>query len=864
MAKKAVQATPNRRLKEERELRGWSQKYVADQIGAECYYISRWERGTTFPSSHYRIQLCQLFNKNAKELGLQQETVLETPQPVYPPPSPLLWHIPFRRNPCFTGRELVLKRVREKVCSANIASVQPVAITGLGGIGKTHVAIEYAYRYRHNYQAVIWLQAETYELLVSDIVAVVGLLNIPEKEEQDQKRVVAGVKRWLSEHSNWLLILDNVEDFAVVHDFLPAEILGHVLLTTRMQSTGILAQRVDLENMQPDESVLFLLRRAKLIASEASLEDVSPTDYNPAKAISSLMDGLPLALDQAGAYIEETECSLSDYLNRYQQQRATLLNLRNVYSNTTAEHPQSVTTTLLLSIMRVEQAQPAAVALLRLCAFLHPDAIPEEIFTKAAPELHPVLQSILGDLLKVDAAIAVLRTYSLLRRNPDNKTLTIHRLVQAVLKDSMDEKTQHLWAEQAVCIINRVFPDVEQMVVWSQSQRYLSQAQTCANLIEQWHMEFQEAGQLLHQTGIYMREYAQYTQAAFLIGRACDIRTRVLGPEHADVAESLNELAAVYRVQSKYTQAEPLYLQALAIREQQFAHNPLNVAQSLNDLALLYHFQGKYAQAEPLFLRSLTICELKAASKPLSLPTVLNNLALFYDDQGKYTQAEILHQRALVLWEQILGPEHPSVALALNNLAFCYNLQGKYEQAEPLHQRALAIREKAWGLEHPDVANSLNNLAWLYNRQGKSQQAEPLHRRALAIREKVLGPEHPDVAVSLSNLAKLYYAQGNYTQAEPLHLRALLIREKVLGPEHPGVAVCLSDLAMLYKDQGNYAQAEPLFQRTLSIREKALGLEHPDVIATLENYAILLYAMQRETEASQLRERAMKPVKYTQ
>jgi len=866
--KKADEAIPNTKLKQERVERNWTQGQVAEKIGTSRVNVSRWEHGRVLPEMYFRQQLCELFGKNAYELGLLPEHASANgEQPVHyaantqggpstvPATSSPLWHVPYRRNPFFTGREEILQLLHDALHRRPMtALIQSAAISGLGGIGKTQTAIEYAYRYRKDYQAVLWTRAETRETLIADLIALAETLHLPERNDPDQRHIVEAIKRWLHKHDDWLLILDNVEDFLLVADILPSECQGHAMLTTRAQATGLVTQRIDLAPMEPDEGAFFLLRRAKLLGQDTPFEEVGAALRDEARSISHSLDGLPLPLDQAGAYIEETGCSLDDYLNRYKTRHTALLNRRG---NFATGHPESVNTTLSLCIEKVKQVNSAAAELLRLCAFLHPDAIPEEIIIEGAPNLGVILQAVAADSIMLDDTLAVLRNYSLLRRNVETKTLTIHRLVQTVLKDSMDEKIQYEWAERAVHIISRVFLDVERSIIDSQYQRYLPQAHVCANLVEQWHMEFPEAARLLHHLGIYMREYADYTQAELLLEKACAIRTRVLGTEHPDLATSLNELAAVYRVQSKYTLAEPLYLQALAIRKQRLGPEHLDVAQSLNDLALLYRFQGKYGQAEPLFQRSLAICELMSSSKPLALPTVLNNFALFYDDQGKYTQAEQLHKQALVLWEQILEPEHPSVALALNNLAFCYNIQGRYEQAEPLHLQALAIRKKTLGPEHPDVANSLNNLAWLYNRQGRYEQAEPLHLQALAIRKKTLGPEHPDVAVSLSNLAKLYYAQGKYEQAEPLHLQALAIRKKTLGLEHPDVAVCLSDLAMLYLEQERYEQAASLFIQALESRKKALGPEHPNVADSLHNLARLYSVLQAYAQAEPLYQRAL-------
>jgi tetratricopeptide (TPR) repeat protein/transcriptional regulator with XRE-family HTH domain len=847
------QATPNYSLRQARELQGWSQGYVAEQISAPgSYYVSRWECGTASPSPYYREKLCALFGKNAHELGLLQHQevseAFESQEPSVPIRLLPLWNIPYRRNLFFTGREDILTCLHTTLHTSKVVALtQALAISGLGGIGKTQAAVEYAYRFRTTYRAILWARAETRDVLVSDFVILAGLLNLPQKHEQEQGRLVEAVKKWLNEHSNWLLVLDNVEDLPIVEDFIPSGSSGHVILTTRAQSTGIFAQRIDLEKMTSDEGAFLLLRRAKLIAHNASLENALPADRLLAQHISELLGGLPLALDQAGAYIEEVGCSLSDYFDRYQSHHAQLLALRNMRGEVQGDHPQSVSATLSLCFEKIERAHPAAAELLNLCAFLHPDTIPEDLITQGLPDLGPVLQPVAADFFKLDAALAELRRYSLLRRNPDTKTLSVHRLVQAVLKDRMDEDTHRQWAERTVRVVNRVFPDVsqtfpdfEEVTIWLKCQQYLPHAYVCVELIQQQHMTFPEAARLLNDVGCCLRARVQYAQAEPLFQRALVIREQALGVEHPAVAQSLTSLAQLYVDTGRYDQAQSLYQRAVTIYESRGGLTHPDMAQSLNSLALVYYEQGKYEQAEPLYQRALSIYEQALGPHHPYVAVGLNHLALLYWTQGKYEQAEPLYQRALSIYEQVFGPDHPSLASIVNNLARLYHAQGKYEQAESLHYRALTIREKILGPEHPDVAHTLNGLALLYTAQGRYEQAESTFQRGLTIREQTLGSEHPYVARSLDGLALLYSAQGKYEQAEPLFQRALSIREKTLGPEHTDVANSLNNLAKLYQSLGQDSQAKPLLQRGLTICERRLGPEHPDTKSVRENYADLL------------------------
>lgn len=260
---------------------------------------------------------------------------------------PPLWNVPHRRNPVFTGREKILTDLAAALRTSQATALsQPQAISGLAGIGKTQIAVEYAYQYRHTYQCVIWTPADTYESLVSGYVAMASLLKLPEKETQDPQIMIQAVKTWLQAHGSWLLILDNADDLALVGEFVPSVFGGHILLTTRAQSMGRIARRIEVDAMPQDVGALFLLRRVGLVAQNASLDAASSADEALARSISEELGGLPLALDQAGAYIEEVQCSLQDYQQRYRMRRTLLLKRRG---GLVADHPEPVGTIWSLS-----------------------------------------------------------------------------------------------------------------------------------------------------------------------------------------------------------------------------------------------------------------------------------------------------------------------------------------------------------------------------------------------------------------------------------------------------------------------------------------------------------------------------------
>lgn len=602
-----------------------------------------------------------------------------------------VWNIPLERNLFFTGREDILGEIREALLSSGRA-----AFSGLGGIGKTQTAVEYAFRYKDDYQHIFWVKAEAKESLTSDFAQLASLLNLPEKQAQDQQEVVNATQRWLKQHEHWLLILDNADDLSLTSPFIQGLQSGHTLLTTRAQATGTIS-RVEVQKLPDQEGEIFLLRRAKLITKDTPYETIPQELRTQALPIVRELDGLPLAIDQAGAFIEETHCGLTGYLDLYRTNGADLLKERGLFAS---GHPDPVATTWVLSFQKIEQANPAAAELLQFCAFLHPDSIPEELITEGASELGPVLEPVAGNALSYNNAIGEILKFSLIHRDMNTHTLEIHRLVQSVILKSLNHETQYQWIERLVRALNKVFPFIE-FKNWPQCDRLLSQAQHCAFLILTHKLQFSEGARVLNQSGYYLQERARFKEAEPLYQHSLRIREQTLGATHPDVALGLNNLGLVYLYQGKNTEAEPLLHRALAIRKQALGRTHPSVAKTLGNLASLARRQGRDTKAKLLLLRSLaTLKKSPGGCTHPRIPVCLTNLGDLYRHLGRYREAEVLYKRALAIRKQILDPTHPDFAQSFHNLAYLYHHLGRYTEAEPLYQNALNILEKALGSEH--------------------------------------------------------------------------------------------------------------------------------------------------------------------
>jgi tetratricopeptide (TPR) repeat protein/transcriptional regulator with XRE-family HTH domain len=838
-------------LKSFRTRRHFTQQQLAVALGMHRHAVGRWEQGDFLPASKAIVL------EAAKQLHLsEQETrqLLETSLIAHAPH----WLLPLPRNPFFTGREEILETLHVHLgVEQAMALTQSYALYGLGGVGKTQIALEYAYRYALEYNAVFWIGAETSETIVSGLLHIAEVLQLPGRDDKDQQRVVAAVQRWLTTHNQWLLIWDNVEDLALFRRSLPPTRQGAILITMRRQALGTLARGIDLLPMEQEDGILFLLRRTKILQPEVTSEQMCqfasqmPSSYTAAAELVTVMGGLPLALDQAGAYIEETQCGIPAYLELFRSQRVALLQQRG---EELWNHPESVTTTFTLAITMAVACHPAVSDLLQVCALLQPDGIPEELFGANATYPGTALAPLTTNPLAFDHVISILLSLSLVKRQPEAHTLSIHRLMQAVQLERMSKQAQALWQRRVLHALNSVFPEVTPEV-WGQCERLLPHMLACASVVSDAAEEDLIA--VLRKAANYLQARAQYDQAEPLYQRAVALGEKVLEREHPDLATLLNELGTLYTAQGKYEQAKPLYQQALQIRERVFSSEHPLIADSLHEMAHLHSLQGDFQKSEVLFKQALQIWEQTFGCEHALTARVCYRLAALYLKQGRLDEAEPLYQRALQIQERILGLAHPEWATSLNGLAILYQEQGKYEQAESLFRQVQQIREQLFGPEHPQVAVPLFSLALISAQQGRLDEAESLYQRTLQIWEQALGPTHPDVASPLNGLANIYLRQEKLELAQLLGQRALQIWEQALGPTHPNVGYPLNTLATIYHKQGKLELAQPLYWRSLQIWEQAFGSEHPTTAVSLNGLANLLSLQERDEQAETFYQRAL-------
>ncbi|MGH2482082.1 MAG: tetratricopeptide repeat protein, partial [Ktedonobacteraceae bacterium] len=361
-------------------------------------------------------------------------------------------------------------------------------------------------------------------------------------------------------HSQWLLIWDNVEDLEMMRRFLPDVRQGVSLITTRYQALGTLARGLDVLPLPQEDALLFVLRRAKVLELEDHKQQIRQfakqkrEQYSAAAELVMELGGLPLALDQAGAYLEETHCTFSSYLDLFSTRRDALLKLRSEHSS---DHPASVSTTFTLALAATTALHPAVFDLLRVCSLLSPDAIPEELFRQSGEHLGAVLSCACRETLEWDRLLALTCRYSLLSRQPETQTLSLHRLVQAVVLNLMTDEEREQWEERVIAALEMVFPDVvlhmDEGATWKRCERLLSHARLCLQRMGEACQSIPLA-YLATNVGHFLQAQLRGAEAEPFFERAISIEEHILGPQHLQVGFLLNDLAISSLTQGRYAQ----------------------------------------------------------------------------------------------------------------------------------------------------------------------------------------------------------------------------------------------------------------------------------------------------------------------
>jgi len=723
------------------------------------------------------------------------------PRPPFPPGLSAIWQVP-SRNPNFTGRAGDLATLRAGLSAASTMTVQ--AVHGMGGVGKTQLVLEYAHRQAAEYDIVWWFEAEQSAAIPDRVSELATALGIPDVTDPEVTR--RAVLTELRRRNRWLLIFDNAENVDQVRSLLPSG-SGHVLVTTRREGFRAIGGVLDLDLLERADAKALLRHRCP------SLTD---TD---ADQLAERLGDLPLALDQAAAYLDRTGLPAREYLDLLGAHPDELL----ARGQPGGSH-HTVATVWSLSIEHLVQAIPAAVALLEICAWLAPEPIPLDLFTAHPEHLAGPLATAAQDQLAFTDTVAALMDYSLVRRTMD--ALVVHRLVQEVTRSwhagDTDRSLEPL--RVALALLRAALPDDPwwDTASWPIFRKLMPHILAVAASADHHAIDMEALARMLSTSGTYQRRMGRFDEALTMHKGALAIHSADTSPASpAVVADDLDDVGRDTRGLGRYRDALRVFECARNIRQAAYGSEFPGLAQDLNGLGWARIDLGQYEEALLLHQRALAIREASPGPAQLDVADNLDGVGWAFTRLARHTEALTVFERALAIREAALGPDHPDVADNLDAVGWSLHHQARPAEALETFKRALAIHENSLGLCSPKVADDLQGIGWTLVKLNQYERARSAFERTRNIREAAFGPHHPDLAHDIDAIGFVLQHLGQPADALPRHRQALTMLEETLGPDHPALVNALDHVEWALDALGQTDEAQSYHRRAEAIRKKS-------------------------------------------
>jgi len=729
-------------------------------------------------------------------------------RPTYPGMLPQIWNISNRRNLNFTGRKSLINQLRNNLLSGQTAAITQ-AISGLGGVGKTQLALEYAYRFAGYYDLVWWIRAEESATLYFDFLSLCNALTLPVRDTSDKQLIVDILFSWFNRNSRWLLIYDNALKSLDLNGKLPHASTGHIIITSRNPNWKGLASKLKVHELERRESIDFLCKRT------------DQDDRASANELADALGDLPLALEQAGAYIEETTITLSKYIDIFRLHRNKLWKKEHNPDN----YPNTVATTWTLAMENVLCESKAAADLLNLFSYFGSDDIPFKSVIEGVKHLPNTLSQNVSDIVAMNQVISILRKYSLIESKGDS--ISIHRLVQTITRDRLSENEKKKWCATVLRIINNAFPfNIDDIECWDKCARLLPHSIVVTNHAEKMKLYNDFTVRLMNDTASYLKEQAELSEAMNLLQRALKISEACSGNDNPQISFIVNNLGEILHDLKDLEGARVNYLRALDIDETLYGLNHPQSARSLSNLGLILHELGDVDEAEKNLRRALKITKQTLKPHHPQVGVILTNLGRISKDSGNLIKSREFYEQALKIVSNCYGLKHPKTATQFNNIGCVLFMQKKMKEAKEYFQKALEIDEVTYGSKHPKVAIRLNNIGLVLKELGELNNALKLFKRALKIDELIYGPTHPKLSIRLNNIGSILQIKGNLNGAKSLYNKALNIDQNAYGKKHHKNALRANNIGSIYQSLGDYERAEKYYKKSLESISQYFGEKH--------------------------------------
>ncbi|KFX88591.1 hypothetical protein O988_08963 [Pseudogymnoascus sp. VKM F-3808] len=787
----------------------------------------------------------------AKELIIALPTVIhenarlyETPMVLPVVQDPLLavqnqaldlnphWIVPFSRNKNFVGREQELSTLGQWSKSEDVS--HNMAVFGLGGVGKTQIALEFAYRMREQNPeySVYWVPATDHLAFEQAYKQIGQALKIPgiDADGADVKQLV---KDALSKKraGPWLMVVDNADDISIIFQ-------------QPMDAEAIKSALIDYIPSNPNGSTIFTTRNRKVVVKQAAsntillevmdLKDANKllekslwrqellSEVNFTKDLLQLLGFLPLGIIQAAAYINENDTTIEEYTSLYNDSdEAEVIEILSEDFEVHGRYKtakNSIATTWLISLSQLTRSNQIAINLLSFMACMSNHNISESLLPPA-PSKKQSLE-----------AVSALKAYSFIRKRKDKPSFDIHPLVHLVSRNWLrKEQKLQLWTSKAVSRLVELLPDGghKDRKTWTAYLPHAKYILTSA-IVDKNNLQLvilaEKLGKCLYSNGEYAEAYQVYE-------RALALRRQLSGLENRDTLRNMFGMAEALNHQGKHKQAEYQHREILELRKKVLGPKDPEVGRSMNYLAQALYDSGKYAQAEQVHRDALALqIEVLHSEHPNALTTT-GYIAQTLGKQGKYQEAEEMHRTLLQVRLRVQGGDYPGTLATMSCLGVAQGDLGDYADAEETHRRVLNIRIRVLGNSHPHTLITRRWLADALLHQAKYQEALQVNQEALEIQTQLLGLKHPNTILTLNNLADILFYKGEINRAVEVYRRAVVLQLEVLGPEHPESLDAMYGLANALHNQGKSKEAKEMYKVVFTTRSRVLGSEHPKTLA---------------------------------
>ncbi|GII52397.1 hypothetical protein Pth03_07860 [Planotetraspora thailandica] len=727
-----------------------------------------------------------------------------------PAREPAIWEGVPSRNPNFTGRDELLVQLRQSMNTVTAVVAQPQTLQGLGGVGKTQLAIEYAWQYRSHYDLVWWISAEQHMLVPSSLAGLARPLGLPSVAATGVEQATQNVLRALQSgvpYRRWLVIFDNAEEPDFILKLIPRG-PGHVLITSRNSSWSDHESTIEVDVFSRVESVAFLRKRLG-----REVED------SEAEQLAEKLGDLPLALEQAGALQRQTAMSVDEYVDLLDKQTNRLLNL-----NKPASYPQSMTAAWRLSVSQLEDRLPEAVDLLRCCAFFGPEPIPRDVFRRGNKVVGPRLGKILADPILLTTALSTLERFALVKVEPSSRTLQVHRLNQALLRDELSpQEREELRHEVHQLLAGSAPADPDDPAMWPRFEGLAAHVGP-SGLVESTDPNVRAFALNVVR---YLYVSGNYRSAFTLVQELIEEWTRASGALHLDVLVARKHLGNIHRELTEYGKAYEVTRETLDLMGEVLGPDHSETLWTSASYGATLRARGEFLPARQLDEQLVETIGQTFGDDRLRVLRAKNNLALDYALTSAYDQSrDLLQEVYLDLSDAAVRVPQTTLLRTWNNMARAVRLSGQPAEACDLGTDICAYGRAELGLENIDTLLALKDLSVALRRTGKVEdslkQASDAHSRL----QRLFGDDHADTMAAAMTLSNVLRAAGQLDEAFGIAQQTVLRYPAVFGADHPFTHACNVDLALLHRLRGEVAVAREIDEKALAGLSERVSRSH--------------------------------------